>query len=52
MQEGFTESELICTVIKVLKPSLFREMFPNKSDLTVHEFKRLETKAVLNFFKG
>lgn len=40
IQEGFTESEIIRTVLKILKPGTFREMLSNKSDLTVDELKR------------
>ncbi|KAK0131525.1 hypothetical protein N1851_033780 [Merluccius polli] len=40
MQGGFPESEVIHTVIKVIKPGTFREMLTNKSDLTVDELKR------------
>lgn len=40
IQEGFTESEVIRTVMKILKPGTFREMLTNKSDLTVDELKR------------
>jgi len=40
MQECFTESEIIRTVINVIKPGTFREMLTNKSDLTVDELKR------------
>lgn len=40
MQEGFTESEIIRTVLKVIKPGTFRDMLTNKSDLTVDELKR------------
>ncbi|XP_029687631.1 uncharacterized protein [Takifugu rubripes] len=40
IQEGFTESEVIRTVMKIIKPGTFREMLTNKSDLTVDELKR------------
>lgn len=40
-QEGFTESEVICTVIRTIKPDKFREMLVNKGDLTVDELKRV-----------
>lgn len=40
LQEGFTESEVIRTVIKITKPGTFREMLTNKDDLTVDELKR------------
>lgn len=40
MQEGFTESELICTVIKIIKPGTLTEMLTNRSELTVDELKR------------
>ncbi len=57
MQEGFTESEIIRTVIKVIKPSTFRDMLTNKSDLAVDELKHFsvhtsETKVVLSFSKS
>ena len=35
LKEGFSESEVIRTVIKVTKPGNFREMLTNKDDLTV-----------------
>ena len=40
LHEGFTESEIIRTVIKITKPGTFREMLANKGDLTVDELKR------------
>lgn len=40
MHEGFTESEVIRTVIKITKPGTFKEMLVNKGDLTVDELKR------------
>lgn len=40
MHEGFTESEVIRTVIKIIKPGTFRDMLVNKSDLTLDELKR------------
>lgn len=39
LQEGFTESEVIRTVIKCTKPGTFREMLTNRDDLTVDELK-------------
>lgn len=38
--EGFTESEVIRSVLKITKPGTFREMLTNKSDLNVDELKR------------
>ncbi len=35
LQEGFSESEIIRTVLKITKPGTFREMLSNKEDLTV-----------------
>lgn len=40
LQEGFTESELIRSVLKITKPGTFRDMLTNKSDLNVDELKR------------
>lgn len=40
IREGFTESEVIRTAIKVIKPGTFREMLTNKCDLSVDELKR------------
>lgn len=40
IKEGFTESEIIRTVLKIIKPGTFREMLANKCDLTVDELKR------------
>lgn len=40
IQEGFTESEVMRTVMKIIKPGTFREMLINKSELTVDELKR------------
>lgn len=40
LKEGFSESEVIRTVIKVTKQGNFREMLTNKDDLTVDELKR------------
>lgn len=40
LQEGFTESEVIRTVLKITKPGTFKEMLTNKGDLTVDELKR------------
>nr|XP_043869243.1 uncharacterized protein LOC122758913 [Solea senegalensis] len=38
--EGFTESEVMRTVMKIIKPGTFRDMLTNKNDLTVDELKR------------
>lgn len=38
--EGFSESEVIRTVLKITKPGTFREMLTSKDDLTVIELKR------------
>ena len=40
LQEGFTESEVIRTVIKIIKPCSFRDMLINICDLIVDELKR------------
>lgn len=40
LQEGFSESEIIRTVMRITKPGTFREMLTNKDDLTVDELKR------------
>lgn len=40
IEKGFSESEVIRTVMKVTKPGNFREMLTNKDDLTVNELKR------------
>lgn len=40
LQEGFTESEVIRSVLKITKPGTFKEMLNNKSDLSVDELKR------------
>ena len=40
IKEGFTESEIIRTVLKIIKPGTFKEMLTNKDDLTVAELKR------------
>lgn len=40
LQEGFSESEVIRTVLKITKPGTFREMLTNKDDLTMGELKR------------
>lgn len=39
-QEGFTDSEIIQTVLKVIKPGTFRDMLVNKGDLKIDELKR------------
>lgn len=38
--EGFNESEVIRTVLKITKPGTFREMLTSKDDLTMIELKR------------
>ncbi|KAI4875326.1 hypothetical protein NFI96_030093, partial [Prochilodus magdalenae] len=40
IREGFSESEIIRTVLRITKPGTFREMLTNKDDLTVEELKR------------
>lgn len=40
LQEGFTGSEVIRTVLNIIKPGTFREMLTNKSHLSVDELKR------------
>lgn len=40
LQEGFTESEVIRSVLKITKPGNFKEMLTNKGDLNVDELKR------------
>lgn len=40
LRERFTETEVIRTVLKVIKPGPFRDMLTNKYDLTVDELKR------------
>lgn len=40
LHEGFSESEVIRTVLKITKPGTFREMLTNKDDLTMSELKR------------
>jgi len=40
LHEGFSESEVIRTVLKITKPGTFREMLTNKEDLTMSELKR------------
>ena len=40
LQEGFTEAEMIRSVIKIIKPGTFKEMLANKCDLTMDELKR------------
>lgn len=40
LQEGFSESEIIRTVLRITKPGTFREMLNNKDDLSVGELKR------------
>lgn len=40
LQEGFTESEVIRSVLKTTKPGTFREMLINRSDLNVDELKK------------
>ena len=40
LQEGFSDSEVIRTVLKITKPGTFRDMLTNKEDLTMSELKR------------
>lgn len=37
--EGFPDTEIICGVLRIIKPGTFKEMLSNKDDLTVVEFK-------------
>lgn len=41
MSEGFTEAEIIRTVLKIIKPGSFKDMLITKDNLTVAELKRL-----------
>lgn len=41
LQEGFTECEIIRTVLKIMKPGTLKEMLTNKDDLTVDGLKKL-----------
>lgn len=38
--EGFTEAEIIRTVLKIIKPGTFKDMLVTKDNLTVAELKR------------
>lgn len=40
LAEGFTENEVIRTVLKVIKPGTFKDMLITKESLTVNELKR------------
>lgn len=40
LQEGFTESEIIRSVLKMIKPGTFKEMLTNKTELTIDELKK------------
>ncbi|KAI4876105.1 hypothetical protein NFI96_006460 [Prochilodus magdalenae] len=40
IREGFSESEIIRTVLRITKPGTFREMLTNKDDLTIEELKQ------------
>lgn len=40
LQEGFSESEVIRSVLKITKPGTFKEMLVNKDDLTVDGLKK------------
>lgn len=56
LREGFSESEVIRTVLKITKPGVFREMLTHKDDLSVGELKRflrshLRDKNVTELFQ-
>lgn len=40
LQQGFSESEVIRTVLKITKPGTFRDMLTSRDDLTVDGLKR------------
>lgn len=40
LQEGFSESEVMRTVLKIIKPGTFRDMLTSKYDLTIDGLKR------------
>lgn len=40
LKEKFSESEIIRSVLKMIKPGTFKDMLTNKDDLTVAELKR------------
>lgn len=40
LQEGFSESEIFSTILKLTKPGTSREILSNKEDLTVDGLKR------------
>lgn len=40
LQQGFSESEVIRTVLKITKPGTFRDMLTSRDDLTVNGLKR------------
>lgn len=40
INEGFTEAEIIRTVLKIIKPGTFKDMIVTKDSLTVAELKR------------
>lgn len=41
LYENFTEAEIIRTVLKIIKPGTFKDMFITKDRLTVAELKTL-----------
>lgn len=40
LKEKFSESEIICAVLRMIKPGNFNGMLTNKDDLTVAKLKR------------
>ncbi|KAG7515787.1 hypothetical protein JOB18_016028, partial [Solea senegalensis] len=39
IREGFSDSEIVRGVLKIIKPGIFKEMLINKDDITVSELK-------------
>lgn len=39
IKEGFSDSEIVCGVLKIIRPGIFKEMLINKDDMAVAELK-------------
>lgn len=39
IRECFPDAEIVCGVLRIIKPGAFKEMLTNKDDLTVSELK-------------
>lgn len=39
IREGFPDTEIVCGVLRIIKPGTFKDMLINKDDLTLLEIK-------------